>query len=399
MASVSLCSSLRVDSESAFFSVIHSRRFVLALLADSSSTDSKGLSEAFELASESPDLRGVVFVRAELSSAPGLARHYELDSSAPIGLFLFVRNQLERFDPSEPEIFAKIKTRLSRLGREGGASELEEAAKTSGVGFVLLGRGDSKGTFRRVEEANLSLTFLRVPKLSEARRVYRLMLGAEKPPGPLLCVYRKDPASPLDPAFECRELGGLASTMKFVQFEQFPRLRTPEMHADILKYMFWRKEVLMFLSAGEDPAQVEEFQKAIGVLPKNMIYAITSSSQPEPTFIQIFMLAKTVQAPSTVYIAFAVAGSEVRLISMAPPITARGVVAFAEDFRKKNRWMFEDNDAEALRELVGEGPEDSADLEEPERAEGEEDPEDFADSNSKGSDDGLKSHEGLSEEL
>lgn len=399
MASVSLCSTLRVDSESAFFSVIHSRRFVVALLADSSSTDSRDLSENFDSASQSDDLRGVVFVRAELGSAPGLVRHYELDSRAPLGLFLFVRNQLERFDPSEPGVFASIQARLSRLGREGGAAELEEAAETSGVAFALLGRGDSEGTFRRVEEANLSLSFLRVPKLDEARRLYRLMLGAEKPPGPLLCVYRKGPAPPLDPAFECRKLGGLASTMKFVQFEQFPRLRTREMHADILKHMFWRKEVLLFLSAGEDPAQADEFKKAVKALPKNMIYAITSSSEPEPTFIQIFMLAKTVQAPSTVYIAFAVAGSEVRLVSMAPPITARGVVAFAEDFRRKNQWMFEDNDAEALRELVGEGPEDSADLGETEAAEDEQDPDDPENPNSRSSDETSKQPESFSEEL
>ena len=369
----SLSRVIEVQEEGDFFLKTHKERGVVALVFDPEGEHSayeKKFSSAFKAAALEADEGVPEFLWVDLGQVQTIRRHFSVKK--PSEVFLFIRNQLERIESFDPEaseaeltsFFASLfRNRIEKINKPVHfPQELEGKLRDEELAFVLLGGSESaQRAFQELAESNIKLTFLH----SESEEISAEILkrsgrsNSFDTSNPFICcVRRADGVPELDEEVVCRRFEGRNSAQRFVDFEQFPRLRPRALHDDILKHLYWRRQTILFLSAGENERSVSEFTQAIAMLPKDMIYAVTKQSDPEPTFLQIFMMAKQVQASDLVYIVFAVPGGDLRIEYMSKPLTKENIVTFALTFKQNNKWLFEVEPERA--EEAKERPEQSA---------------------------------------
>lgn len=378
--SFSLGRVMEVQEEGDFFLKTHKERGVVVLVFDPEGEHSgyeKKFSSAFKAAALEADEGVPEFLWVDLGKVPTIRRHFSVKK--PSEVFLFIRNQLERIESFDPEaseaeltsFFAFLfRNRIEKINKLiHFPQELEGKLRDEDLAFVLVGGNEStRQAFQELAESNIKLTFLH----SESEEISAEILqesgisdSFNASNSFICCVRRPDSVPELDEKVVCKRFEGRNSAQKFVDFEQFPRLRPRALHDDILKHLYWRRQAILFLSAGENERSVSEFTQAIAMLPKDMIYAITKQSDPEPTFLQIFMMAKQVQASDLVYIVFAVPGGDLRIEYMSKPLSKENIVTFALTFKQNNKWLFEVEPERTQETRERPGPDAPADEENP----------------------------------
>lgn len=343
-----------IDSEGEFLQVVQSRRVVLALVYSSkdclickrSGVPALGIASNHVVANR----LGAELLEADLVKIPSLRARYGIKGAYE--LLLFVRNQVVRLpefrlsDSAENNSIFMLQTFVHRMkgvqGRLLSFGSLKEVLTQHPTVFLFLGNEPSLAIlFRQLAQANLGLPFFQVVPEEVQSEIYEQLKGDLLPTRNLLCVARAEGVGKLDVDFACQSFQGLETAQRFVDLEKFPKLRTREQNDEILKLVHWRKQAVMFLSSTGDAKKEAEFFQAVKSLPKNMIFAITQVQQAEPTFRQIFLMAKVVQTPDVVYIAYSIPGEGLKIEHLTKEVRKSNIEQFAFDFQKNHPWLFE----------------------------------------------------------
>lgn len=344
------------QTEADFFSAVHKHPHLFTIVLDSNEcpqcfAESHQIISKLRAAHVSKSHR-IEYMTTDLHKIPSIRQHFKLKRKYTV--YLFVRNHVLRFKKLKLSWKASIDSenladaihrKMKRINRKvRSMSRLNLAVEKHKSIFLLIDRsGKKRRLFQQVAESNVKERLFHFASAGVQEEFFGLHPSAFADlRDDQICVFRHPSrVSELDPQIECHRLEDLKGAQLFVDFYKHPKLREKSRNSDILKDMYWKQQTALFLVVGQNPQFKEVFVEALKQLPRRMIYAVTLIEEAEPTFLQIFMMAKTVHIPDSVYAAFAVPGGELRLQRMEAKLTRENIVEFAYEFMLSNKWLFE----------------------------------------------------------